>query len=214
MQLTTHVRCLGNRHFNYFLVGKKEAAVVECGVTGGVYSFKREWAGIHPQPDVRYLLVSHAHFDHVCGVPALREIFPQAQVAASAEAQRVLSKSKVVQNFFKQDQKMSRVLQAEGLIPEIPDWPAPATITVDRIIAAGESISLDGGLELQVLDAQGHSPCGLAFYLPQDKVMFVADAGGFPIRDDFLFPIFFQGYEMYLDTLRRLRGYPWPARSD
>lgn len=206
--LTDNVQQFGNRHFNYFVVGEKEAAMVECGVSGGVYSLSQQWDSLVSKPSVKYLLVSHAHFDHVCGIPALRNLFPQASLVASAEAKRVLGKSKVIQNFFAQDQKMSEVLQAEGLIPELPVLTPPDTIGVDMVITGGENIDLQGGLRLQVLDAQGHSPCGLAFYLPQDRVMFVADAGGFQIRDDFLFPIFFQSYEMYIETLYRLRGYP------
>lgn len=208
MHLTENVRRFGNRHFNYFVVGERDAAIVECGVSGGVYSFSQDWSSLSPKPDIRHLLISHAHFDHVCGVPALRELFPQAKVGASAEARRILSKSKVLANFFAQDIKMSEVLHEQGLIPPIPPRPVPETIAVETIIAAGDSIKLSGGIDLQAIDAQGHSPCGLAFYLPQDKVMFVADAGGFQIRDDFLFPIFFQDYRVYIETLRSLRGYP------
>jgi 2-aminobenzoylacetyl-CoA thioesterase len=208
MQLTENVALLGNRHFNFFVVGQKEAAVVECGVTGGVYSFKQQWAELGTKPEITYLVASHAHFDHVCGIPALHELFPQAEVVASSEAQRILNRAKVIRNFFEQDDKMSAVLTAEGIIPEIPLTPAPATIGVDRIVAEGERINLTGGVALSALYAPGHSPCNLAFYMPQDEVMFISDAGGFQISDDSIFPIFFQGYDLYIETLKRLKGFP------
>jgi len=199
---------MGNRHFNYFIVGQDEAAVIECGVTGGVISLSRQWMQLVRKPAIRYLIASHAHFDHVCGVPALRELFPEASVLASSEAQRVLGKPKIVQNFFAQDEKMSAVLAAEEILEEIPASPQSEAIGVDRVIGEGEEIILRGGLKLRVIDAPGHSPCSLAFYLPQEQVMFVSDSGGFQISDDSLFPIFFQGYEMYQETLNRLRGFP------
>ncbi|MCX5780445.1 MAG: MBL fold metallo-hydrolase [Firmicutes bacterium] len=208
IRLTENIMLLGNRHFHFYVVGQKEAAIVECGVSGGVYSLNQQWAGLEKKPVIRHLIASHAHFDHVCGIPALRDLYPGAAVVASSEAQRVLAKAKVVQNFFEQDQQMSAVLQAEGIVPEGLVSPHPEIIAVDRIIAGEEIIDLAGGAQLRAIDAPGHSPCNLAYYLPQDQVMFVSDAGGFQIADDTLFPIFFQGYELYIETLQRLRSFP------
>ena len=199
---------LGNRHFNYFIVGQEDAAIIECGVTGGVISLSRQWAQLERKPKICYLIASHAHFDHVCGIPALRALYPEASLLGSAEAQKVLGKTKIVQNFFAQDEKMSAVLVDEGILEAIPTSPQPEAIKIDQIIGEGEEIHLHGGLKLQVIDAPGHSPCSLAFYLPQEQIMFVSDAGGFQISDDNLFPIFFQGYELYLETLKRLSGFP------
>ena len=208
IKLTDNVMQLGNRHFNYFVVGQKETAIIECGVTGGVYSLRQQWDELGIKPKVNYLIASHAHFDHVCGIPALRNLFPQARVVASAQAQRVLNRPKVVSNFFEQDEKMSAVLVAQGIIPPLPATPVPDTIQVDQLMADGQRLDLMGGMQLVALDASGHSPCGLAHYLPQDQVMFIADAGGFQISDDAIFPIFFQSYELYIETLKRLRSFP------
>jgi len=208
IRISEHVIQLGNRHFNYFIIGQEEAAVIECGVTGGVVSLSQQWTQWETPPPIRYLIASHAHFDHVCGIPALRELFPEASVLASAEANKILGKTKIVKNFFVQDEKMSAVLAAEGILEGIPVSPNPETIKVDQVIGEGGEIHLGGGLKLRIIGAPGHSPCSLAFYLPQEQVMFVSDSGGFQISDDRLFPIFFQGYELYQETLRRLRGFP------
>ncbi len=208
MRISDHVIQLGNRHFNYFIVGQKEAAVIECGVTGGVASLNAQWEKINEKPAVRYLVASHAHFDHVCGIPSLRRLFPEAEVLASAEARKVLGTSKIMRNFFEQDEEMSSILINEGILDCAPVSPHPEIIEVDRIIGGGEELSLAGGINLQVIDAPGHSPCNLAFYLPQEQIMFVSDTAGFQIADDSLFPIFFQGYELYLESLKKLKGYP------
>jgi len=208
IRLTDNVIQLGNRHFNYFLVGQQEAAIVECGVTGGVASLKPQWSKLESKPDVKYLLAMHAHFDHVCGIPALRELFPEALVLASGEAQKVLSKPKIMANFFYQDAKMSEFLVSEGILAEKPESPQVSNIVVDRVIGEGEVINLTGGLKLEILAAPGHSPCGLACYLPGDQVMFLSDTGGFQISDKDIFPIFFQGYEVYVQTIKKLMSFP------
>ena len=199
---------LGNRHFNFFVVGQKEAAIVECGVTGGVTSLSQQWSPIEKKPAIRYLIASHAHFDHVCGIPALRALFPQAQVLASEVAQTVLSKTKIVNSFFEQDEKMSAVLLAEGVVTDRAASPSGEAMAVDQTLKEGDTIDLQDGLRLEVIAAPGHSPCSLAYYLPNDQLMFLSDAGGFQISDEDLFPIFFQGYEMYIETLKRLMGFP------
>ncbi|PKM76590.1 MAG: Zn-dependent hydrolase [Firmicutes bacterium HGW-Firmicutes-15] len=208
IKLTENVMRLGNRHFNFFVVGQKEAAIVECGVTGGVTSLSKQWLQMEGKPAIRYLITSHAHFDHVCGIPALRDLYPQAQVLASKEAQKVLSKTKIINNFFQQDEKMSAVLLAEGLVADKITSPSIEAIVVDQTLEEGDSIDLRDGLRLQVIASPGHSPCSLAYYFPTDQVMFLSDAGGFQISDEDLFPVFFQGYEMYIETIKRLMGFP------
>lgn len=208
-KLTENVVQLGNRHFNYFLVGQKDTAIVECGVTGGVASLKSQWDQLPGKHDVQYLVAMHAHFDHICGIPALQELFPGALVLSSKKAQKIMAKSKIIEDFFYQDDKMSEVLVGEGILPEKPELPSiRSSIAVDETIGEKDVIKLAGGVELEVLAAPGHSPCSVACYLPGEQVMFLSDAAGFQISDTEIFPIFFQGYEMYVETIKRLMGFP------
>lgn len=66
--------------------------------------------------------IPHAHFDHVCGVPGLKEAFPHLQVLASGPAAKVLGKEKVVTGFFNEDRVFIENLQkkkrgAESITP-------------------------------------------------------------------------------------------------
>jgi glyoxylase-like metal-dependent hydrolase (beta-lactamase superfamily II) len=207
-KLSENVIQLGNRHFNYFLVGQKEAAIIECGVTGGVLSLEKQWNEMSSRPNIKFLFAMHAHFDHVCGIPKLKELFPQAKVLGSNEAQKVLNKPKIVEDFFYQDEMMSELLLNEGILQTKHQSSPYKTITFDQIISEGEEIALAGNLKIKVLDAPGHSPCGLACYLPEEQVMFLSDAAGFQISDNEIFPIFFQSYEIYMETIMRLMGLP------
>ena len=207
-KLANSVILLGNRHFNYFLVGWKGATIFECGVTAGVESLKYQWARLSPKPEVRYLVAMHAHFDHVCGIPQLRQMFPAARVLASAKAKDVMANAKVVANFFQQDRKMSETLAREGILKEPPRPESADNLVVDRVIEDGESIMIDDNITVEIIDAPGHSPCGLACYLPEEQMMIVSDACGFQISDSTIFPIFFQDYDLYMQTIKRLRTYP------
>lgn len=208
MRLTENVVCIGNRHFNHYIVGRKHAAIVECGVSASTVSFRQQWEALTDKPHVEYLLASHAHFDHVCGIPALQTIFPQAQLVASSEAKKVLAKPKILENFFSQDEKMTELLLRQGMLDEPIKTPVPQQIIVDTVVKGGDVLDLGQGLSLEVIEAPGHSPCNLAFYLPEDQVMFLSDTAGFQTSDELIFPIFFQDFEMYMESIRRLMSYP------
>lgn len=208
-KLTDSVICLGNYYFNYFLVGQKEALIIECGVTGGVASLKAQWPKLQRNTrEVKNIIAMHAHFDHVCGIPELRKIFPEAKINASSEAKRILKRSKIIDNFCYQDDQMSEKLVEQGILNKKPETPNVDILEIDTVISPGDIIEIDKHTKLEILDAPGHSPCSLAGYLPSEEIMFVSDAAGFQISDKEIFPVFFQNYEMYIETIKKLMAYP------
>ncbi|MEQ8174896.1 MAG: MBL fold metallo-hydrolase [Syntrophomonadaceae bacterium] len=209
INISENVACLGNRHFHIYVVGREKAAIIECAVSGAAANFKQQWEALSPhKPRVEYLMAMHAHFDHVCGIPALKGIFPQAAVAASAKAQRVLGKVEIVTDFFSQDRSMLDILSREGLLDESVAIPQVEKIDVGFILEPGQTVYLDQGLELEIIAAPGHSSDSLAAWLPADKILFISDAAGFQMSDSEIFPIFFQSYPIYMETLKKLQGYP------
>lgn len=207
-RLTENIQCLGNRHFNMFIVGRKNAAIVECAVSGAVANLRRQWPELSPLPEVTHLLAMHAHFDHICGIPHLQALFPQAQVASNAAAGKVMGKAKVMAGFFAQDREMVNVLVEQGILADAVEVPDTQTIAPQVILEDGDILKIEAGCTLKIVAAPGHSPCSMAAYMPEDRVLFISDVAGFQISDHEIFPIFFQGYEMYLDSIQRMRGYP------
>lgn len=209
INLSDNVRCFGNRYFNLFLVGKKQAALVECGVSGAVVNLAQQWKMMkEPRPKVEYLLAMHAHFDHICGIPGLKKMFPEAFISASAGAKKVLSKERIIKDFFDQDKSMSELLKNRGLIDGPAELPVPDAIDVSLVLSPGDKIYLDPGIYMEIIAAPGHSPDSLAAFLPSDRILFISDAAGFQISDQDIFPVFFQSYPIYMETLERLMRYP------
>lgn len=207
-RLSDNVLQMGNRHFNYFLVGRRQCFLVECGVSGGVISLAADLQKMPEISEVTGILAMHEHFDHVCGIPALREMFAGVPVLAHPRAERILRKQAVVEDFFRQDEKMSDILLQRGLIDHKPISPCIGEIGIDGILEEGQYLPVEKGLQLQILETPGHSPCSLAAYLPGEQVMFLSDAAGYQIDDQSIFPIFFQGYDLYMESIKRLMGFP------
>lgn len=208
MKLSDNVTVLGNEYFNFYLVGKQEAALLECGTRVGAAVFKQQWLQLEQKPEVKYIVILHSHFDHACGLPILKELFPDAEVIGSAAAQKFLSKEKIVKDLFRNDAMASELYLKNGLIQEKPDTTELVFLGVDRVVGEGDILKLGDGLQIKFLDAQGHSACSIAAYLAADNVVFVSDAAGYRSSKEDLSPVFFQDYDLYISTLNKLKSYP------
>ena len=138
-QLTENVKLFGNGFFNYYVVGQEEAALIECGTSAGAQIFAGQWAALEDKPDIKYIVVLHSHFDHVCGIPMLKELFPDALVVGSSTAQKVLSKEKAMASAFNSDLYVSKSYLQAGFISEEPEAPACNTIPVDVVVGKATS---------------------------------------------------------------------------
>lgn len=208
LRLTENVMVLGNGNFNYFVVGQKEGVLIECGTSAGVSIFAQQWSELKNKPDIKYILVMHSHFDHACGLPMLKDLFPAAQVVASQATQKILSLDKLKPVLQRADAFVTEAYAKEQLLSAIPGPLEIEQVKVDFTLDEGDSITVDDSLKLEIIEAPGHSPCSLAAYLPGEQVMFISDAGGYQAPNGLMSPVFFQDYDLYLDTIKKLSQYP------
>ncbi len=206
-QLTDHVAVFGNDHFRHYMVGEYQDVLIECGVTVSARQFAQQLSDAD-RPGPEKILVMHAHFDHVCGIPELKRHFPDAEVLASPTAAKVLNNPKLLAGFFDQDRQIARYMEPESPASDTARPLRENQIAVDRIVNGGDRIALKGGGNLELIAAPGHSPCGLAAWFEKDRVLFVSDALGFQVTDDIIFPVFFHAYRPYIQTIERLANYP------
>ncbi|HHV75765.1 MAG TPA: MBL fold metallo-hydrolase [Syntrophothermus lipocalidus] len=211
MQLTGNVKVLGNGYFNFFIVGRKTAALVECGTRAGAAVFRDQWTQLEEKPEIKYIVALHSHFDHIGGYPVLKQMFPEAKLVASAPAKNILAKEKANKVSFAIDEGTSELYVKHGLLHAMPDAPAPTTIPVDMVAGEGDQLEIEPGVALRFFDAPGHTVCSIAAYVEPDQVMLISDAGGYRVSKDFVTPVFFQEYDAYIKTLEKLMAYPTRA---
>jgi glyoxylase-like metal-dependent hydrolase (beta-lactamase superfamily II) len=117
--------------------------------------------------DVKRILVTHAHVDHVGGLPALYEA-TKAQVICSAfERPYVEGKKPLVQPNRNDVPPLARMM-----MPSKP--PSMAGTPVARVLKEGDVLpEVLGGL--QAVATPGHSPGHMSYWHPALKVLFTGD---------------------------------------
>jgi len=113
------------------------------------------------QLDVRYLIATHGHSDHVVGLPAIRERFPDARLCMHEAAYRDLE---LIQQWIRDDFGVLSQADREAH-PELAmlyDFD-PADIDHPQIfIDDGDRLRL-GDLTVRAIHAPGHSPGSVCF---------------------------------------------------
>ena len=121
----------------------------------------------HSPQDVKRLLVTHAHPDHIGGLRALQQA-TGAAVIASAVEQPYIEGTKPVPRAPKSDLTGgSRLMYGQATLVDQP-------VPVNRTLQDGEMMAevLDG---LQVIYTPGHSPGHTSYWHPEKGILFSGD---------------------------------------
>lgn len=170
--------------------------------------FIEEWEKLSIKPEIKYILVMHSHFDHVGGLPLLKYYFPEAKVLATQEASELLVRENVVQGIRMTNEKVVEIYREKGLLADVDRLSSleQDNFKIDKVLQDGEILEVDG-VKLEFISSPGHSPCSISAYIPEDKVILVSDALGYKTPEGLMSPVFFQDYDLYLQTINRLAGY-------
>ncbi|MBU0482650.1 MAG: MBL fold metallo-hydrolase [Proteobacteria bacterium] len=161
-----------DRFVNVLLVfGKAETVLVDSGVAGvaeRIFAYLAEF-GRTPE-SIKKLLLTHAHPDHI---GAARSVTGETDCRVFAHP-------------AEQEWIENTALQAkERPVPGFTQL-VEGSISVDQVLADGDRIEIEEGLQIEILHTPGHSPGSLTLHIPADSAIFTADA--LPIPGDL--PIF------------------------
>jgi glyoxylase-like metal-dependent hydrolase (beta-lactamase superfamily II) len=152
----------------YLLVDPAGLTLIDAGLPGShkkILAYMKE-LGFSPQ-DLKHILVTHADFDHVGGLAALKEASGARVYSTAIEAQAIAEGHS--SRPLKPRNALMKLLYnlAAGLFK-------PKTTHVDETLKDGQNLPVLGGL--RVLETPGHTPGHLSFFLPSAGILFTGDS--------------------------------------
>lgn len=152
----------------YAIVDDDGVSLIDAGLTSAGAKILRQLSKKGYQPtDVKRILITHAHGDHVGALPMLKEATGATVIASVVETPIVEGREPI--HFPPKDtlSGMARLMAYAGkLVPGTP---------VDRQVNDGDVISeILGGLK--VVAAPGHTAGQIAFWQPEQAFLFCGDA--------------------------------------
>lgn len=202
--ISDRILLLGKQESNIYLLRGSEHTIVGGGMITIVPDVLEQLAffGIEEARITRLLLL-HTHFDHCGTAPFFARRWPHMKVVASRRGREMLADPKVVASIALLSQAaiaqagMERKAEELGL--------AFDGVEVKETVDGGDRVNW-GGIELEIIDAQGHSSDSIAAYMPSEKALFASDAGGIPFGND-VFAAGNSNFTKYQETLERFLQY-------
>ncbi len=147
------------------------------------------------------VLLSHSHYDHVAGLPAVRKEWPDVKVYASERAKEVLVKPGALNTIRRLS---GEAAEASGL-----PWDSSyddRDIQADIGLADGETAKIAGD-RVYAFATVGHTKCSMS-YVVNGEVMLCSETVGVMNRDKEYMPSFLVDYKGVEDSIRRSAEIP------
>ena len=169
MEILPNVHLVPNIVANpYLLIDPDGLTLVDAGLPGSQRKILHYMSGLGYAPqDLKRILITHADFDHVGGLAALKRASGARLYASPVEARAMA------------EGHASRPLKPRRRITKLLfDLMAslfkPATVQVDEFLSDGQTFPVLGGL--RVVETPGHTPGHVSFFAPSAGILFCGDS--------------------------------------
>ena len=185
----------------YLIVGSEKTAVVDTGMAysaEGTVENIRKILGDRP---LDMILLTHSHYDHVSGIPAMEKAWPNVQVYGGAYVKHVFESDKAKSVIT----ELNRDAVAKYHVSGFGDFDADKLV-IDHLIAEGSTISL-GDHVLKAYEMPGHSRCSMAF-LMDETYLFASETTCVTSRYGTFVPNYLISYKESEESIRKCASLP------
>ena len=161
--------CIGGECF--LLLSPRHALMVDAGFGFCAPKTARNVRAALGGRPLEYVLLSHSHYDHVLGVPAIKRAYPTAKVVAGALTARILAKQNVRATMLDLDRNAA---QGAGLPASDIDF---GLLAVDVILRDGESLEL-ADTSVRLMESPGHTRCSVNYYFTGQELLAASETVG------------------------------------
>jgi glyoxylase-like metal-dependent hydrolase (beta-lactamase superfamily II) len=151
---------------------------------------------------LRYLFLTHSHFDHSGAAPFLKRYIPGLRIAASKLAADIFQRPKAIQLI----QSLSKAME-EKFKAQVGDQDVTFRgLDLDRALEDGDEVELEDGTRVQAIATPGHTRDTISYYIPHLRALVGSEAVGSFDRHFNVRPVFLSSYKDYLSSLEKLKS--------
>lgn len=147
------------------------------------------------------VLLSHSHYDHVAGLPALRKRWPELKTYASGRAQEILVKPGALATI----RRLSGEAAAAAELPWEEDY-RDEDLRIDVALEDGETVQI-GDHQVFAFATVGHTRCSMS-YVVDGEVMLCSETVGVMGQEGGYMPSFLVDYLEAEASIRRSSEIP------
>ncbi len=186
----------------FFVKGTRRGLMIDAGINllGPLYltSIRQTFGsteGLH------YAFVTHSHYDHLGAIPYLKRKMPALQTGAAPRVGPLLKKASVLKTMNElsdvQRSRFKNVVGEEDVRLE--------PVEFDFALKEGDRFDL-GGCCCEVYEVPGHTRDSLAFFVPEARALFAAEAIGVAEGDDgsIMQVEFMSSFDDYLASMKKI----------
>lgn len=185
----------------YLIVGKERTAVVDCGMAYSAKGLIENIKRVLGDRPLDYILLTHSHYDHVSGIPALKKEWPGIEVFGGAYVKHVFESRKAKTLIRELNENAMRLYGGEDL----PDFDVEK-LEIDHVIGEGSRISL-GDRQITAYETPGHTRCSMSF-LMDEKYFFASETTGVIAHGGAYEANYLVSYKMSEESLRKCMELP------
>ncbi len=150
-----------------YLVVEDHITVIDTGAPGSGARILQAVADLGRSPDdIRDIIITHAHLDHVGGLPELQQWVPARAGIHLAEAHHIDSDDPLPNPFT--HPLLARICEPYLLRAD------PGRARIDVYLNDGDEFPIFGGM--RIIHVPGHTPGSIALHFPRHGVLIVGDA--------------------------------------
>ena len=152
----------------YLLIDPSGATLIDAGLPGSDKKILRYISGLGLKPeDLKRIIITHADFDHIGGLAALKKASGAQIYASPTEAAAIASG------------RASRAMYSTNALLKLVFWlmahfGRTAMVKAIVLLSEGQVLPILGGL--QVLETSGHTPGHISLYSPSAGILFSGDS--------------------------------------
>lgn len=189
------------------IIGEEKTALYDCGMP---YCHAELVENIekalkkHGRETLDYVLMSHSHYDHVGGLPAVLERWSGVVVYGSAKCKSVFESEnarKVIEKLsanagdtYANEEQKKRTVCFDS-------------IRVDETVGEGSRIPMGKDQYIYVLETKGHTDCSLTFVLEPESIMFASESTGVMRDRDYISVAMLKSCKDTIEAAEKCKAY-------